>query len=155
MRTFHVHTPLLHSVRMSRALGCTVYAKMDCMQPSGSFKDRGMGVLISRLVDEGKKRFISSSGGNAGHAAAYVCNRLGVPISVIVPETTTKLMITKISEQGANVEVYGKNWNEADQRARYYLESDPEMAYIHPYGHPWYKFVVHRYFLTFEVSWEA
>lgn len=114
-----------------------MFAKMDVLQPTGSFKDRGMGNLIGRLVHEGKKNFICSSGGNAGHAAAYVCSRLGVPISVIVPKTTTKLMIDKIKEQGAKVEVCGDNWNQADARAQALLAADPTAAYIHPFDHSW------------------
>ena len=60
-------------------------------------------------VREGCTKFVSSSGGNAGLAAAYSAKELGVPITVVVPETTPKLVVKKLAEEeGATVEVIGK-----------------------------------------------
>ena len=64
-----VHTPLLQ--RISRTNNdFEVFYKMDCLQPSGSFKDRGLGCLIQLSVDRGPvSKLVSSSGGNAGYSA--------------------------------------------------------------------------------------
>lgn len=51
---------------------------------------------------------MSSSGGNAGLAAAYCARELGIPISVVVPESTPEFIVKKLSEEGATVEVIGK-----------------------------------------------
>merc|ERR1719461_1263632 len=98
-----------------------------------------MSSLIRSQAREGKKEFVCSSGGNAGHAASWVCQRLGVPIRIIVPETTTKLMVNKIRATGGEfttVEIHGKNWNEADAKAQGIIRENPEAAYVHPFSSP-------------------
>ncbi len=72
------------------------YLKLDALQPSGSFKDRGMATLCESLKEQGAKRLISSSGGNAGHSAALCGRVLGLPVRVIVPTTTKVLFIDLI-----------------------------------------------------------
>ena len=84
----HVRTPLLLSQPMSAALGRDVYVKLDALQPSGSFKLRGIGYACQAAVRRGATTLVSSSGGNAGLAVAYSGQRLGAPVAVVVPETT-------------------------------------------------------------------
>ena len=64
---------------------------MDALQPSGSYKDRGMSHLLKHYLSKGTKSFISSSGGNAGLSAATVANIMNVQCHVIVPKTTNQL----------------------------------------------------------------
>ena len=59
-------------------------------------------------VREGCTQFVSSSGGNAGLAATYCAKELGVPITVVVPESTPEFIVKKLAEEGATVEVVGK-----------------------------------------------
>jgi L-serine/L-threonine ammonia-lyase len=113
----YVRTPLIYSNPISKLVGKDVYLKMDALQASGSFKDRGMAHLCASFSKEGAKQLISSSGGNAGLAVATVGSQLGMSVSVIVPETTKALVITKLNSLGAEVEVHGANWNEGE-RAR-------------------------------------
>ena len=61
-----------------------------------------------QAVERGCTRFVSSSGGNAGLAAAYIARQLGLPITVIIPETTPSFIGDKLREEGAEVEVVGK-----------------------------------------------
>ena len=110
--------------------------KMETNQPSGSFKDRGMAYMCSTLQARGATSLISSSGGNAGHAVATVGRQLGMAVRVIVPTTTKPLMVEKIKAQGAEVQVHGANWNEADALARELVEAAPEAEYIPPYENP-------------------
>ncbi|TFJ86733.1 hypothetical protein NSK_001821 [Nannochloropsis salina CCMP1776] len=138
-----VKSPLIYSHPMSSLENAPpIYLKLDALQPSGSFKDRGMATLCSTLQRQGARRLVSSSGGNAGLSAALCGRILGMPVQVIVPSTTKPLMLEKIRAQGAKVEVFGKNWNEADARARWVVEEGgreggPEaVAYIPPYDHP-------------------
>jgi L-serine/L-threonine ammonia-lyase len=70
---FHLNTPLLESTPLSSFLGCKVFLKMDCLQPSGSFKIRGIGHLaVKEVLLNKKNHLITSSGGNAGLAVAYM-----------------------------------------------------------------------------------
>lgn len=108
---------------------------MEALQPAGSFKLRGIGHLCQKRVAAGAKRLIASSGGNAGYAAAYAARRLGVGATVVVPESTSKLMREKIEAESAHVLVWGGCWDEADLRARE-LAAAPGCAYVPPFDHP-------------------
>ena len=132
----HFDTPLLESAPLSALVGTTVLLKMDALQPSGSFKDRGMAYLCAELKQRGATSLISSSGGNAGHAVAVVGRKLGMRVRVIVPKTTKPIMLTKIRGQGAEVTVHGANWNEADELARELVAADSAAEYVSPYDDP-------------------
>jgi L-serine/L-threonine ammonia-lyase len=132
----HFNTPLLESAPLSELMGTTVLLKMDALQPSGSFKDRGMAYLCAELKQRGVTSLISSSGGNAGHAVAVVGRKLGMHVRVIVPQTTKPIMLTKIRAQGAEVTVHGANWNEADDLARELVAADSAAEYVSPYDDP-------------------
>jgi L-serine/L-threonine ammonia-lyase len=133
---FH-KTPLIKSIPISKIVGKDVYIKLDALQASGSFKDRGMGHLCSTLQAQGVRKVISSSGGNAGLAVATVGQKLGIEVSVIVPTTTKPMVIEKLQSLGAQVTVHGENWNAADSLARQKVaESSMNTAYVSPYDNP-------------------
>lgn len=130
----HQTTPVWESIPLSRAAGVPVRLKMEALQPIGSFKIRGIGALCQHLAAKGSKRFISSSGGNAGYAAAYAGRRLGVPVTVVVPETTSPAMRERIRAEGADVVVKGAVWDEANDAALALAEESGD--YISPFEHP-------------------
>lgn len=111
------------------------FVKMDAYQPTGSFKIRGIGLLCQRLKAEGAQAFVSSSGGNAGYAAAYAGRALEVPVTVVVPTTTPAFMRDRIKTLGANVIVEGDVWDVADQVAQA-IVARGEAAYVPPFDHP-------------------
>lgn len=130
----HLDTPLIESPPLTQAAGRTVLLKMEALQPSGSFKLRGVGAACEHHAAQGKRRFVSSSGGNAGIAVAYAGRRLSIPVSVFVPETTTETAKALIREQGADVIVHGASWQEANERAL--CASGEDAAFIHPFDDP-------------------
>lgn len=132
----HVETPLIRSIPMEKASGRQVFLKMESLQPAGSFKLRGIGRLCEEKAKEGIKRFISSSGGNAGYAAAWAARELGLSILVVVPETTSEEAKNAIRSLGGEVRVHGSNWNKANELVLELLEADPGSAYVHPYDNP-------------------
>ena len=87
--SLHSVTPLYQNSAINTRLKKQVYFKMDCYQPAGSFKIRGIGAVCQDALAQGKTRLISSSGGNAGYAAAYAGRKLATPVTVIVPNTTS------------------------------------------------------------------
>lgn len=127
----HIHTPVLQSRPLSLHTGKTVWLKLDALQPVGSFKLRGIGAVCERHAQAGKTRFVSSSGGNAGIAAAYCGRQLNIPVTVVVPETTTALARQLIEQEGAEVIVHGASWMEANALAQSLL--DDSTAFIHPF----------------------
>lgn len=130
----HLHTPLFESGAIAARDGQSVWLKMEAMQPPGSFKIRGIGFACEEYVRRGARRFICSSGGNAGIAAAYAGRRLGVPVVVVVPETTTERARELIRRENAQVIVHGASFQEANALAQQMVtDSD---AFIHPFDDP-------------------
>ena len=134
---FHIETPLIESKKLSSHLLSSnkkVLLKLDNLQPSGSFKIRGIGYLASKAFEEGKRCLISSSGGNAGMAVAYAGYKLNMKVTVVVPKTTPESARNNIKNYGADVIVHGSVWDEADKYARNLCEKDPEInQYCHPF----------------------
>jgi L-serine/L-threonine ammonia-lyase len=130
----HISTPLIRSQPLSRLAGRSLWLKLDALQPSGSFKIRGVGALCEHHVRQGRRRIVCSSGGNAGLAAAYAGRRLSVPVLVVVPKTTTEHAKTLLRQEDAEVIVTGDSWQEANAFALTLL--DPDTAFVHPFDDP-------------------
>ena len=127
----YIKTPL---VKGEVVCGIQMYYKMDNLQPSGSFKDRGIGHMIHYLTTKaGVKHLLTSSGGNAGHSVACIGQRLKLPVTCFVPKTTLSMMVEKIKSRGTDVVIEGNNWNEADAKAKELLATDNRYGYIPPF----------------------
>lgn len=124
-------TPCIKSNKLSELNNCNVWLKMESSQPTGSFKQRSIGNACQQYAKRGAKKFISSSGGNAGISAAYMGNKLSIPVTVVVPETTSSQAINLMQQENAEVIVHGKSWVEANDLALTYVNS--EAVYIHPF----------------------
>ncbi|OXB71044.1 UNVERIFIED_CONTAM: hypothetical protein H355_000306 [Colinus virginianus] len=134
-KPFHIVSPLLESMSLSQAAGIKVYMKLENVQPTGSFKIRGIGHLCQEAARKGCQHFVCSSGGNAGMATAYAARKLGLPATVVVPSSTGHSTVHRLEELGATVEIYGKVWDEANQRSLE-LAQNEGWASIHPFDHP-------------------
>ena len=130
----HIATPLLASSALPARTGRSVWLKMDALQPSGSFKLRGIGHACAAYAARGARRFVSSSGGNAGIAAAYAGRALGLPVLVVVPETASLRARELIAREGADIVVHGASFQEANAHAQALL--DAHDAFIHPFDDP-------------------
>ncbi len=78
-------TPLIHSPRLSEKTGAEVYLKFEGLNPTGSFKDRGMTVALSKSMEDGARTVICASTGNTSAAAAAYAARAGIQCAVILP----------------------------------------------------------------------
>lgn len=132
--TLHIKTPLVASRPLSVITGCSVWLKLEALQPSGSFKLRGIGHACETYLAKGARRFVSSSGGNAGLAVAYAGRLLKVPVTVVVPRTTTARAKELLHLENAEVIVHGASWQEANEFALSLL--GPEDAFLHPFDDP-------------------
>lgn len=130
----HIETPLIESGAFAAKNGRKVWLKMEALQPPGSFKIRGIGHACEQYLLRGARRFISSSGGNAGIAAAYAGRRLGVPVLVVVPETTTERARELIRREHADIVVHGASFQEANAYALSMVGAQD--AFIHPFDDP-------------------
>lgn len=131
----HIETPLIESQFLHNKFGKNFYFKLEALQPSGSFKLRGIGRLCQHYKTLGVKQFVASSGGNAGIAVAYCGMKLNVPTKVFIPKTSHQIYIDEMQSYGANVEIAGNVWDDANQAAILYADKH-NAAYIPPFDHP-------------------
>lgn len=131
----HINTPLLVTDPSFSAAGRPLFLKMDALQPSGSFKMRGIGHFCRDAVEKGATGIVCASGGNAGIAAALAARTLGVPATVFVPDSTTADVRARIAATGAEIHVAGRMFDETDGHARAHAAANGA-AYVHPFDHP-------------------
>jgi threonine synthase len=79
-------TPLVHAPTLSRTVGAEVFIKVEGMNPTGSFKDRGMVSAMSRALSDGAKSVVCASTGNTSASAAAYATRAGLTCAVLLPE---------------------------------------------------------------------
>ncbi|MGZ5375004.1 MAG: threonine synthase [Solirubrobacterales bacterium] len=107
-------TPLIHSPRLTEKIGAEAYLKFEGANPTGSFKDRGMTVAVSRAKGAGREAIICASTGNTAASCAAYAARAGMRGAVIVPEG--KIAIGKLAQalmHGARVIALQGNFDEA------------------------------------------
>jgi L-serine/L-threonine ammonia-lyase len=134
----------LSAVLTTDGLSSNIYLKLDNLQPSGSFKSRGVGNMMFRAVaDAGPSEdihFYCSSGGNAGLACATSAIALNRKATIVVPTSTLPHMVQKLRDLGADVVQIGANWAEADKHLRMVLMANHDPAsraiYVPPFDHP-------------------
>ncbi|HEY8533560.1 MAG TPA: threonine synthase [Micromonospora sp.] len=90
------NTPLLPVPVLSSRTGCDVYLKVEGANPTGSFKDRGMTVAVSKAVENGSKAIICASTGNTSASAAAYAARAGLTCAVLVPQG--KIALGKLAQ---------------------------------------------------------
>ena len=108
------NTPLIPAPRLSDQLGLDVYLKVEGANPTGSFKDRGMTLAITKAVEAGSKVVVCASTGNTSASAAAYAARAGLTCGVVIPEG--KIALGKLAQaliHGAKVVQIRGNFDEA------------------------------------------
>jgi threonine synthase len=119
-------TPLIHSPRLSEKIGAEAYLKFEGANPTGSFKDRGMTVAVSRAKGAGLEAIICASTGNTAASCAAYAARAGMRGAVVVPEG--KIAMGKLAQalmHGARVIALQGNFDEALTIVREIAEKHP------------------------------
>ncbi|HEY5246597.1 MAG TPA: threonine synthase, partial [Acidimicrobiales bacterium] len=107
-------TPLVPAPRLSERVGATVWLKVEGANPTGSFKDRGMTMAISKAVEEGAKAVVCASTGNTSASAAAYAARAGLACAVLIPEGHIALgKLAQALVHGARVLQVRGNFDEA------------------------------------------
>ena len=112
-------TPLVPAPELSRRTGCTVLLKVEGTNPTGSFKDRGMTLAISRAAESGAKAVICASTGNTSASAAAYAVRAGMTCAVLVPQG--KIALGKMAQalvHGAKLLQVDGNFDDCLELAR-------------------------------------
>jgi threonine synthase len=119
-------TPLVRANLVSELTGCEVYLKVEGMNPTGSFKDRGMTVAISKAAEEGAKAVICASTGNTSASAAAYAVRAGMICAVLIPDG--KIALGKLSQalaHGAKILQVAGNFDDCLTLARDLADNYP------------------------------
>ncbi|KAJ1799567.1 catabolic L-serine/threonine dehydratase, partial [Coemansia sp. RSA 2599] len=126
LAALYTPTPLLYSTSMSKQAGCNIWLKLENMQPTQSFKIRGVGSMcIHALTEQNAQRLVAIGDTNAALAVAYSARQLGVPATVFVPSSSGQALVirSKIELEGADIVEEGRSIKEAYKAARAFAET--------------------------------
>jgi threonine dehydratase len=131
-----VRTPALPCDAISRATGATVTLKLDNLQVTGAFKERGAANRLAMLsADEKARGVIAMSAGNHAQAVARHAQFAGVAATIVMPTFTPSTKITRTAAWGANVVLHGETLAEAAAHAEQ-LAQERQLVFVHPYNDP-------------------
>jgi threonine dehydratase len=126
-------TPCRRSRTLSQITGAEVWVKFENLQFTASYKERGALNRLSRLTEEERTRgVIAASAGNHAQGLAYHGDRLGVPVTIVMPRGTPHVKMQQTREFGATVVIEGDGYDAAYETARV-LEAERGLVFIHPF----------------------
>ncbi len=129
-------TPLYEATSLSGHVGTPVFAKLECMNPTGAFKVRGaFNCLLSLRAEQKLVGVVTASGGSHGLGVAYAANRLGIQATVFVGQDTSAAKIAKIKRFTDQLHIAGERYHDAYRAAVAYAEQIGQ-PYIHGYADP-------------------
>jgi threonine dehydratase len=127
-------TPCRFSRTLSEITGAEVWVKFENLQFTAAYKERGALNKLSRLTAEERARgVIAASAGNHAQGLAYHGERLGVPVTIVMPRGTPHVKVQQTREHGAAVVIDGDGFDAAYTRARE-LEAERGLVFIHPFN---------------------
>jgi len=130
-------TPLVDSPTVSELTRAEVRLKLENLQFTGSFKERGACNRLELMPAEERARgVVTASAGNHAQAVARHGARLGVSVTVVMPEATPLVKVTATRRFGAQVILSGANYDEAASLAAK-LSAERNAVYLHPFDDPW------------------
>lgn len=129
-------TPCPESIPLSELTGCRVFCKLDYLQRTGSFKERGARNALMLLSEARRRRgVIAASAGNHALGLSYHGKLLGVSVTVVMPTTASLIKVSTSRRLGANVILHGNSFGEARAHADVLAERDG-LTYVHGYDDP-------------------
>ncbi|WP_068676347.1 threonine synthase [Oceanobacillus sp. Castelsardo] len=120
------NTPLIHFANLSEQLGIELYGKYEGLNPTGSFKDRGMVMAVAKAIEEGSQSIICASTGNTSAAAAAYAARAGIRAIIVIPKG--KVALGKLAQAvmyGAEIVEIDGNFDEALKMVREISKTSP------------------------------
>ena len=130
-------TPLEPSAWLSERAGADVRLKLECYQPTGSFKVRGATAAIAQLSsDERERGVVTASAGNHGLGVAYAASRLGVRATVVVPDNASEAKVAALRRFPIDLQRGGPSYDTAERKALDLARSEG-FVFVSPYNDPW------------------
>ncbi len=126
-------SPCVESIPLSQLTGAHIFCKLDYLQRTGSFKERGARNALLRLSEEQRRRgVIAASAGNHAQGIAYHGSLLGIPVTVVMPKFAALIKVTNCRTLGATVILHGNDLGEARQCAEEIAQRDG-LTFVHPF----------------------
>jgi len=131
-----VRTPFVHSHTLSEITGAEIWLKLENLQFTSSFKERGAANKLNTLApDEAKRGVIAMSAGNHAQAVAYHAQRLGIAATIVMPKPTPFVKVSRTRHHAARVLLEGETLAEAAAFA-HGLADQENLVFVHPYDDP-------------------
>jgi threonine dehydratase len=126
-------SPCVESIPLSQLTGAHVYCKLDYLQRTGSFKERGARNALLQLSPEQRARgVIAASAGNHALGVAYHSALLGIPVTVVMPKFAPLIKVSNCRQLGATVVLHGSDLSEARVEAEA-IAARERLTFIHPF----------------------
>ena len=134
----HIYlSPFPSSETISRMTGNRVYFKLDNLQMTGSFKERGaLNRLLTLTADEAKRGVIAASAGNHGMAVAFHCRRLAIAATIVMPVAAPLIKVSWVRRYGATALLHGTDYDAAFAEAER-LSQEKSLTFIHAFNDRW------------------
>jgi threonine dehydratase len=130
------YSPCPDSIPLSEITGMKIFCKLDNLQRTGSFKERGARNALAQLPSDQQKRgVIAASAGNHAQALAYQGKLLGIPATVVMPKFAPLVKVSNCQKLGATLVLQGKDFGEAKAHA-HEIAKEKGLAYIDGYDDP-------------------
>lgn len=127
-------TPCRHSRTLSQITGAEVWVKFENLQFTAAYKERGaLNKLMLLTPDERKRGVIAASAGNHSQGLAYHAQRLGVPVTIVMPRGTPFVKVQQTRAFGAEVVLDGEGYEEAYATALR-LHDERDLIFVHPFN---------------------
>lgn len=130
-------TPVASSEALNKLWNCQVHFKLEMLNATGSFKERGALYKLNSLLPGVRERgVVAASAGNHAQALAYHAKRLDIPCTIVMPEAAPLIKVRNTAAHGARVILHGADYDEARAHA-YELSRTEGQTYISGFDDPW------------------
>lgn len=130
-------SPCAYSETISRMTAQRAFFKLDNLQITGSFKERGaLNRLLALTPEETKRGVIAASAGNHGMAVAFHSQRLGIPATILMPVHAPLIKAASVRRYGARAILYGEDYDSALEEAQR-IGREEGLTFIHSFDDPW------------------
>ena len=130
-------SPFPHSETISRMTGNTVFFKLENLQLTGSFKERGaLNRLLTLTPEEAQRGVIAASAGNHGMAVAYHSRRLNIAPTIVMPVSAPLIKVTRVRQYGATSVLSGHDYDSALAEALR-LSEERKLTFVSAFNDPW------------------
>jgi threonine dehydratase len=129
-------SPCVESIPLSQLTGAHIYCKLDYLQRTGSFKERGARNALELLTPEQRQRgVIAASAGNHALGVAYHGSLLNIRVTVVMPQFAALIKVSNCRALGATVVLHGIDLNAARLKAEELAQRDG-LTFLHPFDNP-------------------